>query len=259
MANTALITGASSGIGEELARVHAQAGGDLIIVARRRQRLEQLAEELTDAYGVAVHVMAADLAKPRAAQKLFTEIEARELEVDVLINNAGFGAFGAFHESELLREQGMMQVNMVALTELTYLLVQGMVQRGNGKILNVGSVAGFFPGPLQAVYFASKAYVNSFSQALAAELKGTGVTVTVLCPGPVATEFQETSDMQHVKGFEFAASGESVARRGYKAMNRGELVAFNDPKMRVLMDGVLPFLPRKGVLSIARMTMQKGR
>ncbi|MFT4769639.1 MAG: short-subunit dehydrogenase, partial [Glaciecola sp.] len=205
MTNTALITGASAGIGEELARVHAEKGGHLILVARRKDRLESIATQLRAEHGVQVQVIAADLAKPGAAKKLMADVDALGTQVDVLINNAGFGGHGKFHESGLERDQRMMQLNMVALTELAYYFAQGMVERGAGKILNVGSTAGFLPGPLQAVYYASKAYVNSFSQAIANELEGTGVTVTVLCPGPVATEFQEAGDLAGVKGFDLAA------------------------------------------------------
>ncbi|EED32835.1 short-chain dehydrogenase/reductase SDR [gamma proteobacterium NOR5-3] len=258
MTNTALITGASAGIGEELARVHAEKGGDLILVARRKDRLESIATEIRAEHSVQVNVIAADLAKPGAAKKIMAQVDGLGAEVDVLINNAGFGGHGKFHESGLERDQRMMQLNMVALTELAYYFAQGMVARGAGRILNVGSTAGFLPGPLQAVYYASKAYVNSFSQAIANELQGTGVTVTVLCPGPVATEFQEAGDLDGVKGFDLAADARSVALCGYRAMERGELLAVNDRKIRVLLEGVLPFLPRKSVLWMSRKTMEKS-
>jgi short-subunit dehydrogenase len=259
MVGRALITGASAGIGEELAKLHAQKGGDLIIVARRRERLDALAASLIAENGVDVRVISADLSRPRAAEKLAKNIEGLGLTVDVLINNAGFGGHGKFHEGALEREQRMMQVNMVALTELTHHIVQGMVARGHGRILNVGSTAGFLPGPLQAVYYASKAYVNSFSQAIANELQGTGVTVTALCPGPVATEFQEAGNLEGVRGFDLAADAVSVAKCGYRAMEKGDLLAVNDPKIRVFLEGVLPFLPRRGVLWMSRKSMEKSR
>ncbi|WP_439102612.1 SDR family NAD(P)-dependent oxidoreductase [Congregibacter sp.] len=258
MTNTALITGASAGIGEELARVHAENGGDLVLVARRKARLESLANELRADHGVQVHVIVADLEKSGAAKKLMAQVDALGVAIDVLINNAGFGGHGKFHESGLERDQRMMQLNMVALTELSYYFAQGMVERGQGRILNVGSSAGFLPGPLQAVYYASKAYVNSFSQAIANELQGTGVTVTVLCPGPVATEFQAAGDLDGVKGFDLAADARSVAECGYRAMERGELLAINDRKIRVFLEGLLPFLPRKGVLWMSRKSMEKS-
>ena len=195
MIGTALVTGASAGIGEEIARVHAEQGGDLILVARRQDRLDALAASIAQEHGVRVDVIAMDLSKTGAAKRLYTKVQEMGLVVDVLVNNAGLGAHGSFHESDLKRQTQMLQVNITALTELTHLFVQDMVDRGAGRILNVGSTAGFLPGPLQAVYYATKAYVNSFSQAIANELEGTGVTVTVLCPGPVATEFQEVADL----------------------------------------------------------------
>lgn len=258
MMGTALVTGASAGIGEELARVHAEQGGDLILVARRRDRLDELAAELAAAHGVRVDVIAMDLSKSGAAKRLYAQVSELGLTVDVLINNAGLGAHGCFHESTLARQMQMVQVNIAALTELTHLFVQDMVERGAGRILNVGSTAGFLPGPLQAVYYATKAYVNSFSQAIANELDGTGVTVTVLCPGPVATEFQEVADLGGVKGFDFTADARSVAECGYRAMTRGRLVAINDPKIRWLVEGVVPFLPRKSLLWMSRKTMEKS-
>jgi short-subunit dehydrogenase len=258
MANTALITGASAGIGEELARIHAAQGGDLILVARREERLESLAAELRAEFSITVDVIASDLAQPGAAALLAEAVAAKGLVVDVLVNNAGFGGHGKFHDADLDREQRMIQLNITALTELTHLFLQGMVERGEGKVLNVGSTAGFLPGPLQAVYYASKAYVNSFSQAIANELEGSGVTVTVLCPGPVATEFQEAADLGGVRGFELAADARSVAQCGYKAMQKGQLLAVNDFKLKLLLDGILPLVSRKQILRMSRMTMEKS-
>jgi short-subunit dehydrogenase len=258
MANTALITGASAGIGEELARIHAEQGGDLILVARREERLESLAAELRAEFSITVDVIASDLAQPGAAALLAEAVAAKGLVVDVLVNNAGFGGHGKFHDADLNREQRMIQLNITALTELTHLFLQGMVERGEGKVLNVGSTAGFLPGPLQAVYYASKAYVNSFSQAIANELEGSGVTVTVLCPGPVATEFQEAADLGGVRGFELAADARSVAQCGYKAMQKGQLLAVNDFKLKLLLDGILPLVSRKQILRMSRMTMEKS-
>lgn len=259
MTGMALVTGASAGIGEELARIHAAKGGDLILVARRRERLEELADELREAHGIEVIVYDADLSVAGAVPALVTTIEEDGHEVDVLINNAGFGGHGKFHEGELEREQRMIQLNITALTELTHYFVQPMVERGAGKVLNVGSTAGFLPGPLQSVYYASKAYVNSFSQAIANELAGTGVTVTVLCPGPVATEFQDAADLGGVRGFELANDAATVAKVGYRAMEKGQLLAFDDVKLRIAMDGFLPFMPRRLKLAMSRLTMEKSR
>lgn len=258
MAGTALITGASAGIGEELARLHASKGGDLVLVARRETRLQELARELEVEHGVRADVIAADLMKRDAARKLHSKVAELGHDIEVLINNAGFGAHGSFHEADLATQLGMMQLNMIALTELTHFVLQDMVARGSGRVLNVGSVAGFLPGPLQAVYFASKAYVNSFSQAIATELAGTGVTVTVLCPGPVETEFQSVSGMDGIRGFDFAASAESVARRGYRAMEKGELLAVNDRRIRLFLEGILPFIPRRPLLWMSRKSMEKN-
>jgi len=259
MADKALITGASAGIGEELAWIHAERGGDLVLVARREDRLGALASAIREKHGVEVAVVPWDLAKPRAASRLASALEEDGHRIDTLINNAGLGAHGAFHESALARQQQMLHLNMVALTELTHRLVQPMVESGRGRILNVGSTAGFLPGPLQAVYYATKAYVNSFSQAIANELSGTGVSVTVLCPGPVATEFQEVADMGGVKGFDFAADARSVAECGYRAMEKGRLVAVNDPRLRLLLEGIVPFVPRRPLLWMSRKTMEKSR
>jgi short-subunit dehydrogenase len=238
--------------------LHAEKGGDLILVARRRDRLDALAAAIAQEHGVRVDVIAMDLSKSGAARRLYTQVSELGLAVDVLVNNAGLGAHGNFHESDLKRQTRMLQVNITALTELTHLFVQHMVERGAGRILNVGSTAGFLPGPLQAVYYATKAYVNSFSQAIANELEGTGVTVTVLCPGPVATEFQEVADLGGVRGFDFAADARSVAECGYRAMERGRLLAINDPKIRFLLEGVVPFVPRKPLLWMSRKTMEKS-
>ena len=258
MNNTALITGASGGIGEEMARVHAARGGDLVLVARNEDKLQQLKRELESSGGVNVAVISTDLSQANSAAEVFQKTEELGVEVDVLINNAGIGGHGKFHQRDLAKEQQMMHLNMVTLTELTHKYLQGMVERGRGKILNVSSTAGFMPGPLQAVYYATKSYVSSFSQAIANELSGTGVTVTALCPGPVATGFVAAGDLEDVSMFDKAASAESVARFGYEAMEKGELLVINDPALRVMVNWVVPLLPRKTVLKISRGTMEKS-
>ena len=187
MTNVALITGASSGIGSELARIHAQQGGDLVLVARSQDKLHALKKELEEQYQAAVTLIIKDLSAPQAAKEVFAATEAAGIQVTILINNAGFGGYGEFHQRQLSTEQAMMQLNMVTLTNLTHYYVPAMIERRTGKILNVSSTASFIPGPLLAVYFATKAYVTSFSQAIAEELREYGITVTALCPGPVAT------------------------------------------------------------------------
>lgn len=254
----ALITGASSGIGRELARIHASKGGDVVLVARSRDKLETIRQELQTQYGVKVHVIAEDLADPASADRIFSATEALGLSIDVLINNAGFGGHGKFVERDLSAEQAMMQVNMVTLTNLTHHYLKGMVARRRGRILNVSSTASFMPGPLQAVYYATKAYVTSFTQAVAEEVREYGVTATALSPGAVATGFVAAGDLQGVDAWKNARSAESVAHCGYEAMERGELVAFNESKLQVMLDWIVPLLPRKTVLKISRQAMEKA-
>ncbi|MEL7163102.1 MAG: SDR family NAD(P)-dependent oxidoreductase, partial [Bacteroidota bacterium] len=182
MKNVGLITGASSGIGKELARIHAEKGRDLVIVARREAELNELKRELEDEHGVQVHVIAKDLTEILACDEIHDEMVMANITVDYLFNNAGFGGRGIFHEQKWELLSGMIDLNVKALTELTHLFLPGMVARGRGKILQTSSTAAYMPGPLQAVYFATKAFVNSFSWAIASEVEGTGVTVTTLNP-----------------------------------------------------------------------------
>ena len=257
MSHTALVTGASSGIGAELARIHANQGGDVVLVARSEGRLNELKAELESAHRITATVITADLSKPDAAKDVFAATEQAGIQVDVLINNAGFGGHGRFYERDLTQEQAMMQVNMVALTSLTHLYLRGMVKRDHGKILHVGSTAGFMPGPLQAVYYATKAYVLSFSQAIAQELADTNITSTVLCPGAVATGFVKAGNLEGVDMWDKAATAESVAKVGYDAMMAGKLVAFNEAQLAFMLNWVVPFLPRKTVLKMSQQYMEK--
>ncbi|GGC72730.1 short-chain dehydrogenase [Paraburkholderia caffeinilytica] len=256
--NTALITGASSGIGRELATIHAKKRGDLVLVARSRDKLDALKRELEAQYGIAATVIAEDLSKPGAAQRIFEQTQAHGITIDVLINNAGFGGHGLFHEQNLAGIQAMMQVNMATLTELTHLYLNGMVQRKRGRILNVSSTASFMPGPLQAVYYATKAYVTSFTQAIAEEVAVYNVTATALCPGAVATGFVEAGNLEGVDIWKQAKSAESVAQCGYDAMERGELIAFNEGKLKFLLNWVVPLLPRRTTLKMSRQAMEKA-
>jgi len=221
----ALITGASSGIGLELARLFARDGHDLVLVARREDRLQVLADDLTDRYDVQATVIAADLADPSAPQEVARRVEAAGLEVEFLANNAGYGLAGEFARTDVATELSMIQVNVAALTHLTKLFLPTMVAEHHGAILNVASTAGFVPGPLMAVYYATKAYVISFSEALAEEVRNAGVTVTVLCPGATRTEFQERAGLdleaRPLQRF-WVADAASVARAGYDGMLRGK-------------------------------------
>ena len=220
---TALVTGASSGLGLEYAKLFAAGKHDLLLVARRRDRLDALAGELRSAHGVQAHVVAADLASPQAPEQVFAEARRLGLEIEFLVNNAGLGASGAFAELPLGRELEMIQVNLTALVSLTRLFLPAMLLRKRGRILNVGSTAGFPPGPFMAVYYASKAFVNSFTEALWYELRGTGVTATVSCPGATATEFSGVAGTDRSLLFRLgAAPPASVAKEGYRAMMKGK-------------------------------------
>lgn len=257
MANTALITGASGGIGLELAKIHAEKGGDLVLVARSQDKLAALKQELESRYKTQVVVIAEDLSDPNSADRVAEKITGLDLQIDTLINNAGFGGHGKFHERELADDQAMMQLNMVTLTNLTHHFLKGMVERRSGKILNVSSTASFIPGPLQAVYYATKAYVTSFSQAIAEEVAEHNVTVTALCPGAVATGFVEAGNLDGVDIWKNAKSPRSVAECGYQAMEKGQLVAFNERGLKFQLNWVIPFLPRKMVLKMSRQFMEK--
>jgi short-subunit dehydrogenase len=224
---TALITGASGGIGLELARLFAAGGYDLVLVARSAGRLEELAGELRSRHGVTARVMAKDLARPESPEEIFRELEAAGVAVDVLVNNAGLGTFGPFAETDLGKELEELQLNVVTLTHLTKKFLPGMLARRRGGVLNVASTAGFQPGPWMAVYYATKAYVISFSEALAEELGGTGVTVSVLCPGPTETGFQQRAGMETSKlfsGLLKVAGAAPVARAGYEGFRAGKRV-----------------------------------
>ncbi|NOH78404.1 SDR family oxidoreductase [Vibrio sp. RE86] len=257
MSNTALITGASNGIGLELAKIHAEKGGDLVIVARSKGKLEQLKKDLEAQYSVRVDVISSDLSHPESVQQIFAQTNSMGIQVDVLINNAGFGGHGKFFERSLEDEQAMMQVNMVTLTNLTHLYLKGMIERNSGKILNVSSTASFMPGPLQAVYYATKAYVTSFTQAIADEVKDRNISVTALCPGTVDTGFVKAGNLEGVDGWKNAKSARSVAEWGYAGMEKGELVTFNEAPLKFLLNWVIPFLPRKTVLKLSRQFMEK--
>ncbi len=255
--NTALITGASGGIGIELARMHAKKGSDVVLVARSKDKLEKLKEELETEYGISATVIAEDLSVNDSAQRIFNKTQQLDIAVTVLINNAGFGGHGLFYTRDLSAETAIMQVNMVSLTQLTHFYLKGMIERKQGKILNVSSTASFMPGPLQAVYYASKAYVTSFTQAIAEEVAEHNITVTALCPGTVATGFVDAGNLHGVDVWKKAKSAESVAICGYQAMERGDLITFNEGKLKFLFNWIVPLLPRKIVLKLSRQVMEK--
>ncbi len=253
---TALITGASSGIGLELARLFARDGFGLVLVARNQSRLNSLAQELRTAHHIPVCVILADLDQPGTANKIVEQLEQSGIAIDVLVNNAGTQLYAPFAEADGQKLIDLIQVNVTALTQLTHLLLPGMIQRRRGKILNLGSTGSFVPGPLNAVYCASKAYVLSFSEALAAELDGTGVTVTTLCPGATKTEFAARHGMQNVRLFQNAMPADKVALIGYRALMRGKrtVVAGIDNQIQILSFKLLgPLMPLISNKSLMRM------
>jgi uncharacterized protein len=225
---TALVTGASSGIGKELARLFAADGHGVVLVARRLPVLEKLAHELGTQYGVSVWPIACDLAAPGGIDGLLAELAARAVSIDFLVNNAGVGSTGRFVDSPAERELAMAELNVMAVVRLTRALLPAMLARGAGRILNVGSTAGFQPGPFMATYYASKAFVNHFSEGLSYELRGSGVTVTLSCPGPTQTEFGQVSGVEKSNLFKLrVASAESVARAAYRALFAGRVLVIH--------------------------------
>jgi hypothetical protein len=256
---TALITGASGGIGLELARLCAKDGHNLILVARSEAKLDEVAKYLSGMYQIRVEVIIADLADLDTPAAIVEEVARRGLVVDVLINNAGFGDWGLFGRANLERQLAMIQVNISALTSLTRLVLPGMVSRRTGRILNVASTAGFTPGPLMAVYYATKAYVISFSEAIGNELKGTGVTVTALCPGPTLTGFAEQAGMLRSNLFNSpkVMQPAPVAEAGYAGMRRGKAIVIPGLANKLLIQS-LRVSPRWAIRMITRW-FQEGR
>ncbi len=254
----ALVTGASTGIGFELARLLARDGHPLFLVARDAERLQSSASQIRSESPRAIDFLALDLSRADAAANLHREIENRGLEISHLVNNAGFGVYGPFSQTDLDSELQMMQLNMVTLTELTKRLLPPMLARGHGWILNVASTAAFQPGPLMAVYYATKAYVLSFSEALANELKGSGVTVTALCPGPTESGFQKRAAMEDsglVKGKKLMDSS-TAARVGYQALLDGKTVVVPGLTNKLLAASTR-FTPRSWVTAIVRKMQEK--
>ena len=250
---TALVTGASSGIGLELAKLLASAGYDLVLVARNQERLRLLAADLEKQYGISARIIAKDLSIARVPDEIFGELQGEGVPVHVLVNNAGFGTYGFFSESDGQVQLQEMQVNMVALTHLTRLFLGQMLDRREGMILNVSSTAAFQPGPKMAIYYATKAYVLSFTEALANELHGTGVSATVLCPGPTPTEFQTRAGIQKTRLVHRLSwmSASEVARIGYSRLVRGKTVVVAGRRNR-LIAFLFRFVPRKITAQIVR-------
>lgn len=253
MKNVALITGASSGIGKEMAYIHAERGGDLVVVARRVEKLNALKADIEGKYQVKVMIIVKDLTEPNAAEEVYQTTKADNIDVQYLINNAGFGGRGKFHERDWAQDLAMINLNIVALTALTRFYLPDFVARNSGKILNVSSTASLLPGPLQAVYYATKAYVTSFSNAIAEELHDTKVTVTALLPGATETEFAQTSGMDKTELFKQTFSAKEVAQAGYNGMLAGKLdVMAGLSFVQKMMMATIPLTPKKILLPQVR-------
>ena len=255
---TALVTGAASGLGFEFSLLLAKDSYNLILVDMDAAKLEKVKNHIQKSYNSQIVMLIKDLSKPNIAQEVYEHVE--EIPIDILINNAGFGLFGAFSDTKWQRESEMLNLHISTTTQLTKLILKGMVDRGNGKILNISSLAAFLPGPLMAIYYASKAYILSFSQAIANELKGTGVTVTALCPGQTKTSFQEavsSTSSKNKEAFNMACPIE-VAKYGYVAMLKGKTVAIPG-RFNKFLATLSRFVPRKMTTSIVRKIQEKNR
>jgi uncharacterized protein len=256
--STALITGASGGIGYELAKLFARDHHNLVLVARSGDNLAQVAAEL-QAHGVTVKTVALDLIQPPAPRFLFDQLQREGIAVDILVNNAGFGAFGDFAQMPEEQILGQISLNITALTQLTKLLLAPMIARRSGRIMNVASTAGFQPGPLMAVYYATKAYVISFSEAIANELRDSGVTVTCFCPGATNTDFAKRAGNDKSRLFKQlgAMSAEKVALDGYRAVMGGRTLAISGTQNWLLAQSIR-FAPRKVITAISRWVSEKA-
>ena len=256
---TALITGASGGIGYELAKLFAKDRYHLVLVARSGEKLNQLANELQTQHGIRVSVVAVDLAEPAAPRFLFDQLRRERVDVDILVNNAGFGVFGEFSQMPEAEILDQIQLNITALTHLTRLFLAPMIERGAGRIMNVASTAAFQPGPLMAVYYASKAYVLSFSEALANEVRGAGITVSCFCPGATNTGFAKRAGLESSRLFKQigATNVEAVARDGYRGLMAGRTLVISGMHNWLVAESIR-FAPRKLVTAISRWISEKA-
>jgi len=252
-----LITGASSGIGKELARIHASKGNNVILVARRTEQLQELANEIEGKYNVKTWVISADLGKIDEVHSLISTIKSKDIFVNYLFNNAGFGGWGKFADRSASDDHQMIAVNVQALTALTHGFLPEMIKKNEGRILHTASTAGFIPGPLQATYFATKAFVVSLTKATNYELRKTNISVTALCPGPVKTEFEFAAGMGNAKMFENGADAYSTALKGYKAMMKGKTIIISDFGFRFLIKYLSPFIPQAFILKVVEKIQTK--
>jgi short-subunit dehydrogenase len=255
MNRTVLITGASSGIGLELAKLFARDGYNLVLVARRKQQLEKLARDISLKNKVRVTTIIKDLSAPASPPEIFAELKTKTIHADILVNNAGTQVYGKFQSTDFEKQLQLIQINLTSLTHLTNLAITEMLKHGYGKILNVGSTGSFAPGPLNAVYCSTKAYVLSFSEAISSDLKGSGITVTALCPGATRTEFAEKANLTDARIFKtFVMEPEKVAKIGYKALMRGKRVAVAGLYNRLMIFS-LRFAPRWMALWLSKILM----
>jgi len=253
MNKTALITGASSGIGLELAKIHASKGDNLVLVARSKNKLDESKLELEKVHDISVYNIEKDLSLPNSAHEVYAEINNQNIQIDYLINNAGFGVFGMFYQTDWNKELDMINLNITTLTQFCKLYLKDMVQRGNGKIMNIASTAAFQPGPTMAIYYATKAFVLHFSEAINNEVKDKGITITAHCPGATESGFFAVAAMEEsnlVKGKKLPGSKE-VAEDAYKAMMQGKAVAIHGLKNYLLANSVR-FSPRALVVKVTR-------
>jgi len=260
MNKTALITGASGGIGYELAKLFAEDHHNLVLVARSAGKLMQVADELQREFGISAKAVPLDLTTASAPPSLFDQLQREGIAVDILVNNAGYGVLGQFAQVSLKDNLGQIQLNITALTHLTRLFLEPMIERRSGKILNVASTAGFQPGPLMSVYYATKAYVISFSEALANELDGIGVTVTCLCPGATDTGFQGRAGLENTLLFKKLRpmDARTVARDGYRALMAGKPIVISGFRNWLLAES-LRFSPRRLVTAISRKVLDHAK
>jgi len=253
---TVLITGGSSGIGFELAKLFSQNNYNLVLVAKDKDKLTHAAETLKNP-STSLLLIAKDLSKTESSHEIHKELQDKNVFIDILVNNAGFATYGLFTETNLQEELNELQVNIVALTHLTKLFAKDMVSKKSGKILNVASTAAFAPGPFMTVYFASKAYVLSFSEALASELEGTGVFVSVLCPGPTDTSFADRAKLEKSRIFKGKKlSAEFVAKKAYEGLMNNQIIIIPSLKDKLMIQGIR-LLPRNAVTKLVRRLQDK--
>jgi len=257
MNKTAIITGATGGIGYELARIHAGKGENLILVARNKEKLEEIKSDLEQKFGIAVNIIQKDLSLHGSVYEVYNKVNDLNINIDYLINNAGFGDFKHFSDTDWPKQEKMINLNITALTHLTRLFLPHMISRGSGRIMNVASVASFVPGPTMSVYFASKAFVLSFSEAVAEEVRGRGITVTALCPGPTESNFHLVAHDGNETRKRKMPSSREVAEYGYRSMMKGKMVAVPGLDNKLLV-ALIWFLPRTLIARVVR-RIQEGR